>query len=233
MSPDWSAKVEPVPYAKLDDPQSLNLYGYMLDSPLDGVDQDGHYVCADGAKCSSANDKAFQARLNDLKLAQSRLKSGSKAYNRIGKVLAYYGGAGKTKTANGKTVSVSFRGGPGTGGRTKRVGGEISVNFASNFSQVSTNNRLGMTVLVGHEGQHVVDGAPVGTARFRSEFNAERTSQMILDGLSGTKINPYATFTVRGSTLWQDNGGPLGITDDAGLAFVVAVKDYRYDVEHY
>jgi hypothetical protein len=26
MSPDWSAKVEPVPYAKLDDPQSLNLY---------------------------------------------------------------------------------------------------------------------------------------------------------------------------------------------------------------
>jgi len=42
MSPDWSAKVEPVPYAKLGDPQSLNLYGYMLDSPLDGVDQDGH-----------------------------------------------------------------------------------------------------------------------------------------------------------------------------------------------
>ncbi len=42
LSPDWSAKVEPVPYAKMDDPQSLNLYGYMLDSPLDGVDQDGH-----------------------------------------------------------------------------------------------------------------------------------------------------------------------------------------------
>jgi RHS repeat-associated protein len=42
VSPDWSAKVELVPYAKLGDPQSLNLYGYMLDSPLDGVDQDGH-----------------------------------------------------------------------------------------------------------------------------------------------------------------------------------------------
>ena len=27
MSPDWSAKIEPVPYSKLDDPQSLNLYG--------------------------------------------------------------------------------------------------------------------------------------------------------------------------------------------------------------
>ena len=29
MSPDWSAKEEPVPYAKLDDPQSLNLYAYV------------------------------------------------------------------------------------------------------------------------------------------------------------------------------------------------------------
>jgi len=42
MSPDWSAKVEPVPYAKLGDPQSLNLYGYMLNNPLGGVDADGH-----------------------------------------------------------------------------------------------------------------------------------------------------------------------------------------------
>ena len=29
LSPDWSAKEEPVPYAKLDDPQTLNLYGYV------------------------------------------------------------------------------------------------------------------------------------------------------------------------------------------------------------
>jgi RHS repeat-associated protein len=42
LSPDWSAKVEPVPYAKLDDPQSLNLYAYLMNSPLDGVDEDGH-----------------------------------------------------------------------------------------------------------------------------------------------------------------------------------------------
>lgn len=42
MSPDWSAKEEPVPYAKLDDPQSLNLYQYMGNDPLGGVDPDGH-----------------------------------------------------------------------------------------------------------------------------------------------------------------------------------------------
>jgi RHS repeat-associated protein len=42
LSPDWSEKIMPVPYAKLDDPQSLNLYNYMRNDPLSGVDPDGH-----------------------------------------------------------------------------------------------------------------------------------------------------------------------------------------------
>ena len=42
MSPDWAAKAEPVPYAKLDDPQSLNLYAYVGNNPLRRVDKDGH-----------------------------------------------------------------------------------------------------------------------------------------------------------------------------------------------
>ena len=43
LTPDWSAKVEPVPYAKLDNPQSLNLYAYVGNNPLSGVDPDGHF----------------------------------------------------------------------------------------------------------------------------------------------------------------------------------------------
>ncbi len=46
-SPDWSATVEPVPYAKLNNPQSLNLYTYVLDNPLSFRDADGHEVGAD------------------------------------------------------------------------------------------------------------------------------------------------------------------------------------------
>jgi len=38
MSPDWSAKEEPVPYAKMDDPQTLNLYAYVLNNPLAKAD---------------------------------------------------------------------------------------------------------------------------------------------------------------------------------------------------
>jgi len=42
MSPDWSAKEDPVPYAQLDDPQSLNLYSYVRNNPLGKADPDGH-----------------------------------------------------------------------------------------------------------------------------------------------------------------------------------------------
>ncbi|MGA7241146.1 MAG: RHS repeat-associated core domain-containing protein, partial [Bryobacteraceae bacterium] len=41
-TPDWSAKVEPVPYAQLGDPQSLDLYAYVRNNPIVHVDADGH-----------------------------------------------------------------------------------------------------------------------------------------------------------------------------------------------
>lgn len=47
LIPDWSAKVEPVPYAKLDNPQTLNLYAYVLNNPLTVADSDGHEAMAD------------------------------------------------------------------------------------------------------------------------------------------------------------------------------------------
>jgi len=42
MSPDWAAKPEAVPYSKLDNPQSLNLYNYVGNNPLSRADVDGH-----------------------------------------------------------------------------------------------------------------------------------------------------------------------------------------------
>jgi RHS repeat-associated protein len=52
MSPDWSAKIAPVPYAKLGDPQTLNLYAYVGNNPMTRFDADGH-----GWDCSGANAK--------------------------------------------------------------------------------------------------------------------------------------------------------------------------------
>jgi RHS repeat-associated protein len=61
MSPDWSAKISPVPYAKLGDPQSLNLYAYVGNNPLSRADADGHTAtCGTGAnqgQCASDLNK--------------------------------------------------------------------------------------------------------------------------------------------------------------------------------
>jgi len=42
MSPDWADKPEAVSYSQLDNPQSLNLYGYVNNNPLSKADKDGH-----------------------------------------------------------------------------------------------------------------------------------------------------------------------------------------------
>jgi RHS repeat-associated protein len=49
MTPDWSAKPQGVPYAVLDDPQSLNLYAYVRNNPLNRTDPSGHCT-VDGEK---------------------------------------------------------------------------------------------------------------------------------------------------------------------------------------
>lgn len=236
LSPDWSAKIEPVPYAKLGNPQSLNLYSYVWNNPLSRNDPDGHYTCADSAKCDSANDKAFQSRLDNLKAAQGTFKEGSKEYKQIGKILSAYGGAGDLKTANGKTVSVGFSGAANTGGVTKSIDkGTIGVSLASNFSEQAAGNNVGSTVLVGHEGQHVVDGAPSGIARFGSEMRAESASQTMLNGLAGTPVMPgdMDSFSIRGITTWQRGGfTEFGAPYDPGAAFRIAVEDYKQDVQN-
>ena len=52
ISPDWSASPQPVPYANFSDPQTLNLYSYVRNNPLNDTDPDGHCgaVCAWGVR---------------------------------------------------------------------------------------------------------------------------------------------------------------------------------------
>jgi RHS repeat-associated protein len=42
LTPDWSERIEPVPYMVLNEPQSLNLYSYVGNNPLTHNDPDGH-----------------------------------------------------------------------------------------------------------------------------------------------------------------------------------------------
>jgi RHS repeat-associated protein len=226
---------------KLIDPQQWNMYSYARNNPLRFTDPTGKYVCADGSKCDSKNDQAFKTRLDNLRTAQAGLKAGSDAYNKIGAILTAYGNAGDTGTANGKTVAISFTGAANGGGVTQSLDkSTIGVNLSSNFSEQSGANNLGTTVLVGHEGQHVVDGAPTGTARFGSEVRAESASQGILEGLysnpqTDSGLRPYGDFTMpsRGnrvlwSPTWSDPGQLSGAPS---AAFLIGVEDYKSDVQ--
>ena len=53
-------KEEPVPYAKFDDPQSLNLYSYVRNNPLSSVDVDGHqHLGCSTSECAAVMNKAY------------------------------------------------------------------------------------------------------------------------------------------------------------------------------
>ena len=57
MSPDWAAKPVTVPYAKFGDPQSLNLYSYTENGPINRVDADGHSLAGfDGFMAPRGNE---------------------------------------------------------------------------------------------------------------------------------------------------------------------------------
>jgi RHS repeat-associated protein len=90
MSPDWSAKVEPVPYAKLDNPQSLNLYAYLNNNPLRTIDPDGH---EEADPCRGQNNCSYNASTHIATLMTST--SSQKT-------------TGATQDANGNTTSFTL-----------------------------------------------------------------------------------------------------------------------------
>jgi RHS repeat-associated protein len=56
MTPDWSEEPSAVPYAKLTNPQSLNLYSYVTDDPLSHTDLDGHFQSAPASSACPNNN---------------------------------------------------------------------------------------------------------------------------------------------------------------------------------
>ena len=101
LSPDWSAKVEPVPYSKLDDPQSLNLYSYVENNPMMRVDPDGHqgpdrFGCSEGEK--DCNTTPPPTSKPDTQSAQQQGLT-TQSQNAIGSAAAKYHYDAKTFTS--------------------------------------------------------------------------------------------------------------------------------------
>jgi RHS repeat-associated protein len=162
MSPDWSAKVAPVPYAKLDNPQSLNLYAYVLNNPLIHVDADGHIIDDGGLKdnkkyqqwktdyLSHDGAKARWDALNDNKSLTVHMGWDSKGMSSTTGDFKY-NAAGNLTDA---TVTLAAK----TGDANNHMSAEAGYVHGSTI----TDSKLQGAYVVGHELEHVVQAFVLG-----------------------------------------------------------------------
>ncbi|MDE1156352.1 MAG: hypothetical protein PW735_11580 [Acidobacteriaceae bacterium] len=142
MSPDWSKTPEGVPYADLSNPQSLNLYGYVLNNPLSKTDADGHWP-----DCS-----VCQTVINWLSSSHSSSASAN-------------GSLGQGSASNG-SLSASARAATGSAsasasyGANTSVGAKVSGSVASATVNEGTHSTTQMDGLTANAGANV--GASVG-----------------------------------------------------------------------
>jgi RHS repeat-associated protein len=108
LSPDWSAKEDPVPYAKLDNPQTLNLYAYVGNNPIVRSDPDGHAFGIDdlvGALAGAAVGVGTEV-VKDLATGQ-KITSGAIAGAAVGGALMGDGIVNAPETLGGSVVAAA------------------------------------------------------------------------------------------------------------------------------
>jgi RHS repeat-associated protein len=205
MSPDWSAKEEPVPYAKLDDPQSLNLYAYVRNNPLGAVDSDGHVVVekattyvpypVSGATASEALDQANShftgpdgqgyagMTTPSLSVSWSSEPSGTLAN----------GSATVTQTITSDTVT---------------MGNTVQLPEWTGSAQASPAERDAFNTAVGqlkdHENQHVSDNRAAANALDKSlpgtKATATASTVQAASRAAGAKVQTKVDAKVAGAT---------------------------------
>ena len=230
LSPDWSAKVEPVPYAKLDNPQSLNLYAYVLNNPLSRIDRDGHEWQFNG------NDKVNKEQLQ--KAFETGVKSQGagawKAYEAIGKakgIVSVGFGDLKSDTKFGDTT-FSYK---SQGGKLTSVSG--SITFNTNEKALNIGNSTDLSTATSHEFTHVEAGLANPAGKLAgglnnlapySAFGQEAAAFRNQDATAATlgAVQPLSPNTA----LSRSVAGTTG-KSDAEMRDVLSSYGYHFDPE--
>jgi RHS repeat-associated protein len=191
LSPDWSAKVQPVPYAKLGNPQTLNLYAYVGNNPLSRTDPTGHYVvsCGSDVKGCDKQMKSFNDSISaGLKSKDQSVVQAARAYGALGEKNGVNVSIVNTVDPKNKDVTGNTGALAGTGGLQATADGKgfmqaTQVNIQAGLSA----NQLSDTAV--HEGQHVAD-----RENFVTALGVDPTGQLV-QGLNITnrmsEVNAY------------------------------------------
>jgi RHS repeat-associated protein len=203
MTPDWSAKVEPVPYSKLDNPQTLNLYSYVMNNPVTRADVDGHapmswggfQSCGEeyaavgcGGGSQTAADMAQNSAFNAQQAAQQQDATAEReqaAEANTNKNMGKYGPAGK---------GLSIRPIPG------------SCGSGNHNCQYELNGPGSEKLYVyEHQTTDVLAGDPKGNSDYVTPGNGGKANSGIFydDIGSGLGMDTYRFFTVSSSQTYN------------------------------
>jgi len=201
MTPDWSAKPQGVPYAVLDDPQSLNLYAYVRNNPLNRTDPSGHYICTGSkAQCQAVADGLAQAR---AALKSENLTKDQRAA--LNKVVSTFGKAGDER--DGVTISFGKTQSPRASAEAhsyKDENGLLRTDITFNSKTFGSLNTTQVGGELVHERSHGLDGIA------RGNMDPQNKNQEFRTELRAYGVESYVpkALNVPYPGLWNPNWAP-------------------------
>lgn len=197
-------------------PQSWNRYAYTLNNPLRYTDPLGLYEwdkkCKQGDSTCDANRQQFRDSLANLTKAAGTYAAGSKERKQLDAIIGKIGTEG-----DGNKTRIGFNANMKDFGQT--FGNKMTFNFQAMNTALSqwdsgTVSTAG-AALVGHEGQHLVDGTGglgglkyllnMGDERARQEIQPFTVESYVFQGFN--KLEPFGYGT--GVSKGDASGWPL------------------------
>jgi len=166
-----------------ENPQSWNMYTYVMNNPLKLVDPSGQFTCASSVSDQQCDN--FQALLDQAQAAADVLGEtvgwDSKQYIDAQRAIDAFGDEG---VDNGVTIA---QGNTGSYAATTKVGGNrsaptrinpngqnILVTYSSSSQWLDSSNNAWVASSIAHEGVHVADGSDWVSSGFSASANPSR-----------------------------------------------------------